>query len=268
MRESIPFAAFGTFQMLYYRVDAVILKSLTGNAQVALYDVAGRFLFVVYMMADNFSVATLPSLSANQDISKDMGRMATRALKALIFVGMPLTVGGVLLSRPLMILLFGTQYAAAGPAFAVLALSLVFYFAMRPCLNLMAVKNPSLLTYTFLAVFLVNVAMNFLVIPRWGLMGAAAASTVCEILLALLCGLNTWRFFSPPSRSFYKGMAACLLSSALMGLGIFLDPRIYWLALGPLLYGAGLFLLGGLDQEDMASLKSILRKKSGAGTNA
>jgi hypothetical protein len=53
-----------------------------------------------------------------------------------------------------------------------------------------------------------------------------------------------------------------------MGLGIFLDPRIYWLALGPLLYGAGLFLLGGLDQDDMASLKSILRKKSGAGTKA
>ncbi len=263
LKNSIPFAAFGTFQMLYYRVDSVILKSFAGNEAVALYDVAGRLLFVTYMLADHFGVATLPSLSANQDISKDMGRLATRALKALTFVGMPLTVGGVLLSRPLMGLLFGSQYMASGPAFAVLAISLIFYFVMRPCLNLLAVKNPIILTYIFLAIFLANVVMNFLIIPRWGLMGAAVVSTACEVLLAILCGWFTRRFFQTPSKSFYRGMAACFLSSTLMGFGIFMDPRLYWLGLGPLVYGLALFLMGGLDSDDWASIRSILGRKTG-----
>jgi O-antigen/teichoic acid export membrane protein len=260
LKESVPFAAFGTFQMLYYRVDSVILKSFGGNEAVALYDVAGRLLFVVYMLADHFSIATLPSLSAHKDLSEDRGRMATRALKALTFLGLPLTVGGFFLSKPLMVLLFGFQYAAAGPAFAVLALSLIFYFAMRPCLNLMAVFSPPQLTYVFLAVFLVNVVMNFALVPIWGLMGASVASTICEILLAVLCGWLTRGYFRAPDRLFLKGMTACLGASVLMGIGIFLDPRLYWLALGPLVYGMGLFLLGGLDPDDMRSLRSIFRR--------
>ncbi|HTC20053.1 MAG TPA: hypothetical protein VK859_04345, partial [bacterium] len=82
------------------------------------------------------------------------------------------------------------------------------------------------------------------------------------------CGLNTWRFFQPPSGTFYRGMAACLLSSALMGIGIFLDPRLYWLALGPVAYGTGLLLMGGLDVDDWASIRSIVRKKTGGGSSA
>ena len=58
--QSLPFAAFGTFQMIYNRVDSVMLKSLSGNEAVAYYDVACRFLFVVFMFSQIFSAALFP----------------------------------------------------------------------------------------------------------------------------------------------------------------------------------------------------------------
>ena len=51
---------------------------------------------------------------------------------------------------------------------------------------------------------------------------------------------------------------AALAASVLMGLGIHLDPRLYWLALGPVFYGMGIYLFRGLDPEDWAGLKSAL----------
>ncbi|HEY5038770.1 MAG TPA: hypothetical protein VIJ93_06850, partial [bacterium] len=56
-----------------------------------------------------------------------------------------------------------------------------------------------------------------------------------------------------------KPLLACLAASTLMGALIFLDPRLYWLVLGPVVYGLGLYLFGGLGEEDWMSLRSILK---------
>jgi len=255
---SIPFAAFGTFQMFYYRIDGILLKSFAGNEAVALYDVAGRVLFVVFMVADQFSVSTLPALSAARDKAKELGRLALRSLKALLLLGVPLSVGGWLLGDPLMVFLFGEKYSASGPVFAVLSLAILFHFALKPCINLLAVKDPSKLTWLFGALFLLNLAGNILAIPRWGIQGAAWVLVACESLSLMAALVLTKRALQGPGAGFLRGLVAAVLASAVMGLGIHADPRLYWLILGPLVYGGGLLLLGGLDREDRSSLASVL----------
>jgi O-antigen/teichoic acid export membrane protein len=261
LKLSIPFAAFGTFQMLYYRVDAVILKSFTGNEAVALYDVAGRFLFVVLMLSDHFSISTLPSFSAAADHPQDLGRIATRSLKVLILLGIPLSVGGYFLADPLMILLFGNKYAGSGPVFAVLSCCIVFHFSMKPSINLLAVKDSTKLTVLFLSLFLLNVAANFIVIPRWGLTGAACVLSSCEVLAFIACYWLTRRYFQSLTWGFFRGIIAGILSAVIMGTCVSLDPRLYWLALGPIVYGAFFLIFRGFDAEDWMSLKTVFKIK-------
>jgi hypothetical protein len=62
-----------------------------------------------------------------------------------------------------------------------------------------------------------------------------------------------------------RGLAAAALASTVMGLGIHFDPRLYWLVLGPVVYGALLWLLGGLNAEDKASLLSVLKRGGSQG---
>jgi O-antigen/teichoic acid export membrane protein len=261
--RSIPFAAFGTFQILYYRVDAIILKSFAGNEAVALYDVAGKFLFVVFMIADHFSVATLPAFSAAQSNPRDLGRIAVRALKALTLMGLPIVVGGFLLAGPLMTFLFGVKYSAAGPAFAILSFSILFHFVMKPSINLLAIKAPLKLTLFFLGLLLVNVIANFYAIPRWGLMGAAAVSTLCEIPAFAVIFWIARDYFGSFGRGFYRGIAAAIAAAAVMGVAIYFNPRLYWLALGPVVYGGCLWAFRALEPEDWDSLKAIVGKRSG-----
>jgi hypothetical protein len=62
--------------------------------------------------------------------------------------------------------------------------------------------------------------------------------------------------------SWGKPLAVSILSCALMGVGLAYFPRLYWLVLGPVVYGISLYFLGGLDPEDRENLKSIFSRKT------
>ena len=245
--QAIPFAAFGTLQMIYNRVDSLILKSLSGNEAVAYYDVASRFIFVVFMLSQIFGAALLPALSSARDESDDFQRIAARALKALAFLGLPIAVGGCLLANPLMTLLFGWKYAPAGPAFGVLIPSVFFFFMSRISVNILAIKNTGNLIKIYLSLSVLNIVLNLLLIPRFGFMGASWASLICSILEWLLVFFFSNAYLGKALKFFIgRRFGASLLAVLLMGLGVYADPRLYWLGLGPLVYGLGLYFFGGM----------------------
>ena len=180
----------------------------------------------------------------------------------MVFLGLPIALGGCLLADPLMVFLFGVKYALAGRAFKVIVPSTLFFFVSRVSVNVLAIKDALQLikVYAFLAI--INIAANLILIPWFGFMGASWASLGCTVLESAL-GIWLIRNYlgGALALTFWRRLGGALLATALMGLGIYFDPRLYWLALGPLVYGTGLFLLGGLEAEDVASLRSVLGMK-------
>ncbi|HJT24588.1 MAG TPA: hypothetical protein VJ873_08420, partial [bacterium] len=55
-----------------------------------------------------------------------------------------------------------------------------------------------------------------------------------------------------------RPVGASLAAGGIMGLGVAFSPHLYWLILGPAVYGISLYLLGGIGPEDMAVFKSVL----------
>ncbi len=262
-KEAIPLATFGALQMLYYRVDAVLLKSLSGNESVGYYDLACRVLLVALMLSQQFNQALFPVFSSLQDDPHKFSRLAFRAIKVLVFLGLPITMGGYFLSEPLLVLISGPKYSPSGPLFAVLALSVLFFFLSNVYTSVLAIKNTGRLNALFLVLFLLNVLLNLIFIPRWGALGASWATVVCEIF-GIFIGFNMTRPYLhfPAGIHLFKPIFTALAASSIMGLGIFLDPRLYWLVLGPLVYGSGLYLLRAFNDEDLSSLKSIIGLKA------
>lgn len=263
LRQSIPLATFGAFQMLYYRVDSVILKSLSGNEAVGYYDLAAKLVFVVLAFSQIFGTAVFPALSSLRDDSKAFGRMAGRAFKFLLLLGLPATVGGWFLSKPLVLLVSGIKYQPSVPMFAVLMLSVIPYFLSHVYVITLAIHNSLRLNFQFATLFLLNAVLNFILIPRMGGMGSAWATTGCEFFgLALGFGIAAPYLRNLSWTRLFRPLAACLGASALMGFCIQLDPRLYWLALGPVVYGSTFWFLGGLDPEDLANIRSALKRRT------
>jgi O-antigen/teichoic acid export membrane protein len=259
---SIPLATFGALQTLYYRVDSVILKSLSGNEAVGYYDMASKLLFVILAFSQIFATAIFPVLSSVRDEPDNFGRMSGRALKFLLGLAIPLMVGGWLMAKPVILLLANLKYAPSIPMFAVLMLSAVPYFLSHIYVIALVVYNSIRLNIQFAVLFILNAALNFALIPRMGAVGSAWATVFCEFL-ALGFGFWLARPYlrELPWKELFRPAFAFVGAGALMGTGIFLDPRLYWLGLGPVVYVLGVWVFGGIGPDEKQMLKSLLKIK-------
>ena len=102
-----------------------------------------------------------------------------------------------------MLMLFGTGFEAGLPVLRILALGLVFQAAAGPIKFLMTMTSEQNASAVILcSTAAVNVALNFALIPIWGLEGAAIATVATQILATGLMifqarrKLGVWSFVS------------------------------------------------------------------------
>jgi len=262
LRQSIPLATFGSLQMLYYREASIILKSLSGNEAVGYYDLASKVIFVVLAFSQIFSTAIFPVLSSVRDDNEAFGRMAARASKFLLLAGIPATVGGILLARPIILLISGSKYLPSVPMFMVLMLSVCVYFLSHIYVIALANYNVIRLNIQFAVLFVLNAVLSFILIPRMGGVGASWATVFCEVF-GLIMGFTMASTYMKGFQllPLIRPFVACLGASALMGAGIWCNPRLYWLVLGPMIYAASIYIFRGLEPDEWNSIRSIFRKK-------
>jgi O-antigen/teichoic acid export membrane protein len=261
IKMAVPLATFGALQTLYYRVDSVLLKSLSGNEAVGYYDMASRVLFVVLAVSQLYSQALYPAFASLKNKSKDFSQLAFQGGRVLFLLGLPISVGGYFLAVPILRLVGGPQYLPAGPAFAVLALSVLPFFLSMIYTDVLAVKDTKRLNIQFAILFVLNVLLNLIFIPRWGFVGAAWATVICEFL-----GVGMGFLLAAPYLNFvgsdwsFKPLLAGGISSMILGFGAVLWPSLTWILLGPLVYGLGLWLLGGVEAQEKKDLIGGIRR--------
>ncbi len=175
-------------------------------------------------------------------------------------IGIPITIGGALLSDPLIVFFSGEKYLPSGLLFKVLILSVVPFFLSNIYINVLTVRNAKMLNILYFSLFALNVVVNFLLIPIWAAQGAAWATVLCE-WVGLGWGLWLIRrdLQVKMGTSVIRTALTALCASLLMGFCIYWDPKLYWLVLGPVVYGLLLWALRGLDEADKKSIRSVFR---------
>jgi O-antigen/teichoic acid export membrane protein len=177
-RTSIPLLAFGASELLLQNVDVLVISRHLSPADVAVYFAAaktmGLVLFVHYavgsVLANRFS-----SLNARKDRA-GLGRCIRDAVNWTFWPSLAAALMLLTLGRPLL-WLFGPQFSAGYPVMFVLAIGFLARAATGPCemmLNMLGEQRISaaVLGATALAALL----LNLMLVPRFGLMGAAAAN--------------------------------------------------------------------------------------------
>lgn len=228
--------------------DVVMLGFIATDRDVGLYSAAYRLTFLLMSVTASLSSVYLPSYA--RAFSGDpvaFRRLVETSLVTSAAVGAPLVAGAVVLAGPLLTLLFGADYAAAGTALQLLAMSVgVIFFHWSSSAVLVASHRTGQQARIQGAAAAVNVALNLLLIPRLGIVGAAASTLVAELIIGG-CGVVILRRIDalPPVRVFLPSAAA----AALMGLIVWMVsdlPVAARMVLGGVVYVAALAALGGL----------------------
>ena len=192
LRAVAPLAIYAVLGTIYYKVDVWLLGLLRGSSTVAPYAAAYRLVDGLLLPAGALAALVVPRLAraGADDRRREVHRLAAVAVGLVT----PAALGAAVLARPLMGLVFGGRYRAGAGALAVLTASVAPGAAVLVLSQGAAVVARSRLALVTAVSLAANVALNCMLIPLAGALGAAWATLVSQCLLAaLLLHALGWR---------------------------------------------------------------------------
>jgi O-antigen/teichoic acid export membrane protein len=185
MRYGVRAYLAALFAFLLLRSDIFVVRYQLGSAQAGIYSVAVSLADLLYILPTVVGTMLFPRLSGIRDRSRQWDTSIRVA--AVVFVIM--TIAAAIawpLSHRVVVTLFGESFAHAGPAFAILAAAMVFYGVNNIISNYAAARAfPAFAIWVWLVGLALNVGLNLLLVPRYGISGSAFASLVAYALVAM-----------------------------------------------------------------------------------
>ena len=175
------------FNLIYFRIDVLILANFRTSSEVGLYGLAYLFFEASLAIPIFFSNAIYPALSniykENENVYK---KQLSSWLKILTFTSLILATALFVISY-FIPLFFGPSSQGAIPALRILALGLPFFFISALLWHLLIIYDrQKYLTYIYAAGALFNIVANLIFIPQYGYLAAATITVISEGLIMLL----------------------------------------------------------------------------------
>ena len=185
---------------IYTNSDVTMLGALSGNVANGLYAVSTKIYNIVKQMLAAIIIVSIPRLSAylGQKKHLEFNKTASEILNSLIVLVVPAVVGIFMLSRNIVLIIAGEEYIEATSSLQILSIALffsIFSWFYTSCILIPNRMERQVLIATLIAA-LVNIGLNFCLIPMFK-QDAAAFTTVIAELLSLLI---TWFY----GRNFFK----------------------------------------------------------------
>jgi O-antigen/teichoic acid export membrane protein len=192
---SLPLLAMMSAELLLQNTDILVVTRFMSPADVGIYFAAGKTMALIMFVHYAVGSAVAHKFAAlhargDRDGLRDFVRDAVNwtfwpSLASAIVI---LALGKPLLS------LFGPQFETGFPVMCILVVGFLMRSAMGPAEYLLNMLGEQKICATVLfgaAVF--NIAMNFVLVPRFGLLGAASATAISLTGAALMNAVVVWR---------------------------------------------------------------------------
>lgn len=192
---------------LNYRIDMLFISAFLGPAAVGLYSIGVGLIEKLWMVSYSASTVLFPRVAAETDEKKkkEFTPLIARSVLWLTAFGALVLV---FLSHYIVLVLFAEEFLPAVGALQALLIGTIALSAGRVLSNDIAGRGrPGLNIYTGIAAVAINVVLNLLWIPKYGIVGAGWASTVSYSVsflgsLFFYCRLsgNRWTRVISPQR--------------------------------------------------------------------
>lgn len=188
LREAWPLLLSGFAVMLYLRLDVVMLRAMVSETAVGIYAAATRFTEMWFFVPGALASSALPALLRARergagDYDRRMQGYYDVSAGLAYAVALPLALAAPWVIR----VAYGPAYAAAAPVLALHVWSSVFVFlGVARGQFLVNEGHTRFYLATTVAGLVVNAALNLVLIPRQGPIGAAVATLAAQAVAAWL----------------------------------------------------------------------------------
>ena len=197
MKDAWPLILAGVAVSLYMRVDQVMIAKMLDMKSVGEYAVAVKLSEVWNFIPMIVCASLLPALvNAKARDEKLYIKRLQYLYDLMVWIVMPIAICMTFLSTDLILFLYGREYEAAGPILSIYIWAGLATFLGIASSQFLTVENLLRLSmYRTLAGLVVNVGLNYVLIPIYGISGAAI-STLLSYFIAtfMLVAFNKTRY--------------------------------------------------------------------------
>jgi O-antigen/teichoic acid export membrane protein len=210
LKNSWPLMLSGIAIILYMRIDQIMIKEMLGEREVGLYSAAVRlseaWYFVPVIITTSLFPAIVNAKKANQKLyNKRLQWLYSIMIYFAVAVALPVTF----MAESIVVTLYGNHYQDAGTVLSIHIWAGLFVamgvvngqWFLAENLQYLATRNTLIGAVT-------NVALNMILIPVYGIKGAAFATFISygvAAYLSLLINSKTRDRFFAITRSFIPG---------------------------------------------------------------
>ena len=172
------------FCLFSFASDLFILNYFRGTTETGLYSIAANFVDGIILLPSIIALFLLPKAVENLGQSGEL--IAKTARISFIIIGV-ICLGAVILGRPAINLMFGFVFDQSFIPLLILIPG-AFFFALEVILvQYFSAHNRLLPTiYFWIIAVVLNVGLNIVFIPTYGMIAAAASSLLSYFLVFIL----------------------------------------------------------------------------------
>jgi len=206
LRKSLPLGLMFLFSQISFKSDSILLSilplpqniGLNNNDSVAIYSLPYKIFEVALVVPTFFMNSMYPVFISK--IEKGHGELSTvfkKTMATLFFAAIFSSVMGYIFAPLAINILGGSEFAASVPVLRILLLGLTIYFLTQPLSwMLVTLGNQKVLPYIYLVSSVINVSLNYLLIPRYSFYASSIITHLSEFTILVLLSIalyKTWR---------------------------------------------------------------------------
>jgi PST family polysaccharide transporter len=251
---------------IYMRIDQVMLHRMVGDAALGQYAQAVRVSELFEALPAAFGSSLFPLLCISLADPPRFRRHLDLGYRYMILAAAALCITLSIGARPIIHALYGAPFAPAAPLLAVLIWSEVaIFFASTLCNALLAAGLQRFILFPVISGAVINIALNFLLIPRWGALGASYATVIAYGACWTLAFLP----FRTTRGILWAGLRLLIPITAVAVLvcgGAFLLPVNDWFRMGAafLFFALLSLVFKFVRNEDFQFLRTLWKSRPGA----
>lgn len=274
------FFAMSCATMVYTHLDTIMLGFMMTDADVGYYDAAVKIRTVLMHVVTSLGAVLLPRSSyyIAHGMMDEFYKITKKAINFVFILSLPLTIYFMMFARPSVLLLSGKAYESAIAPMQIIMPTL-FFVGISNILGmqmLVPLGKEKIVLYSEICGAAVDLAINWILIPRMASAGAAIGTVVAEAVVIMVQYAEMKKEVSDSFKSIRYGkilialFAACFSSYWLS----FMHVANIWILLASAIvffsiYGLLLILLrepltAELAGQELGRFKRIIRRKDRA----
>jgi len=196
IKSVLPLLALGSLQAINHETSILMVGAMKGAEAAGVYQVATRGAEVVsfFLVAVNMALAPVVSSLYTTGELQRLQRIVTISARVILLGSLPVALSMIIFGRWILLTVFGLEFVSGATALAILSAAQIANAGTGPVGLLLVMTGHERDTASSVGIgAAVNVTLNVLLIPVWGIEGAAMATAISVVTWNILQAVWVYR---------------------------------------------------------------------------